>query len=135
MGIFMTNLKREIGKKSGKAIGNALYGKHADDLRMTKRVSWNNERHTSSASNANQSVIDYESIEKAKRKTLEHEHELSMLNSIIQIEFDVKDKYAIVKELTFLSSCIDLWLKTPNKNLRAAKSKFETGLALLNAVD
>ena len=35
---FFDNLGNEFGKKTGKAIGNKLYGKHADDIRLGARI-------------------------------------------------------------------------------------------------
>ena len=41
-----------------------------------------------------------------------------------------------MKELTTLASYIDLWLKGgAKKNLNVAKSKFDSGLAILTAID
>ena len=34
MGLFFKNLWAELGKKTGKAIGNKLYGAYADDKRV-----------------------------------------------------------------------------------------------------
>lgn len=56
MGKFWDNATKEFGKKTGKALGNKLYGKHADDVR--KRVTWSNESRTAKP------VIDHESIER-----------------------------------------------------------------------
>lgn len=136
---FMDNVGNEFGKKTGKAIGNKLYGKHADDIRMGSRidVSYNN----SSAQQQQQSQEDttnYEAIEKAKRKTLEYENNMQLLNNVISVEFNSNDKNAMIKELTTLSSYIDLWIKEStngNKNLNAAQSKFDAGLAIFCSVD
>lgn len=130
---FGDNFSNEFGKKTGKALGNMLYGKNADDNRETKNVNvkWNN---GSTGSNA-QDTTDYEAIERAKRKTLEKEQEAKFLENIISIEYDANNKDAIVKTLTSLSAYVDLWLKDSSKNAKVAKSKFDTGLAMLSAVD
>lgn len=60
MGKFWDNATKEFGKKTGKAIGNKLYGKHADDYR--KRVSFSG----SSNVTVTQPSIDYGAIEQAK---------------------------------------------------------------------
>lgn len=114
-------------KKTGKAIGNKLYGKHADDIRKRVAVSVNN----------NSATIDYDAIERAKQATLECEYHLNLLNTILNIDFKAKDVEGIIKNLTFLTSSIDLWLKQSDKkkSMQAARSQFNTGLAMLRAVN
>ena len=80
-------------------------------------------------------IADYEAMEKAKRETLKQEQESKFLESIINVEFDANDKDAIVKTLTSLSSYVDMWIKDSSKNANVARSKFDTGLAMLSAVD
>lgn len=127
MGNFWDNATKEFGKKTGKAIGNKLYGKHADDIRKRVAVSVNN----------NSATIDYDAIERAKQTTLECEYHLNLLNTILNIDFKAKDVEGIIKNLTFLTSSIDLWLKQSDKkkSMRAARSQFNTGLAMLRAVN
>lgn len=127
MGNFWDNATKEFGKKTGKAIGNKLYGKHADDIRKRVAVSVNN----------NSATIDYDAIERAKQATLECEYHLNLLNTILNIDFKAKDVEGIIKNLTFLTSSIDLWLKQSDKkkSMRAARSQFNTGLAMLRAVN
>lgn len=127
MGNFWDNATKEFGKKTGKAIGNKLYGKHADDIRKRVAVSVNN----------NSATIDYDAIERAKQTTLECEYHLNLLNTILNIDFKAKDVEGIIKNLTFLTSSIDLWLKQSDKkkSMQAARSQFNTGLAMLRAVN
>lgn len=129
MGKFWDNATKEFGKKTGKALGNKLYGKHADDVR--KRITWSNESRTAKP------VIDHESIERAKRSTLEYEHDTKLLDTIIAIEFNTKDVDGIIKNLTFLSSSVDSWLTISDKKKQtmAARSQFKTGLAVLAVVN
>ena len=130
MGNFWDNATKEFGKKTGKAIGNKLYGKHADDIRKRVAVSVNNNSVTPQS-------IDYDAIERAKQTTLECEYHLNLLNTILNIDFKAKDVEGIIKNLTFLTSSIDLWLKQSDKkkSMRAAISQFNTGLAMLRAVN
>lgn len=131
---FGDNFSKEFGKKTGKALGNMLYGKHADDYRTTKNlnVNW---RNGSNVSNMQHDTIDYAAIEKAKIETMKTEQESKFLENIVSIEYDVNDKDAIVKTLTSLSAYVDLWIKDSSKNANAARSKFDTGLAMLSAID
>lgn len=131
---FLDNLGNEFGRKTGKALGNKLYGRHADDLRIGSSAQTSYER--SSSSSIGQDFTDYEAIERAKRKTMEYEQNAQFLEDIIRIEFDSSNKESIIKELTTLASYIDLWLKGgAKKNLNVAKSKFDSGLAILTAID
>lgn len=136
---FFDNLGNEFGKKTGKAIGNKLYGKHADDVRVGSRIdlgiNYGNNSSNGSGGNVQRDTTDYEAMEKAKRETLKQEQESKFLESIINVEFDANDKDAIVKTLTSLSSYVDLWIKDSGKNANVAKSKFNTGLAMLSAID
>lgn len=129
---FFDNLGNEFGKKTGKAIGNKLYGKHAMDRRLEVNIGNNN---SNGGGNVQRDTTDYEAMEKAKRETLKQEQESKFLESIINVEFDANDKDAIVKTLTSLSSYVDLWIKDSSKNANVAKSKFDTGLAMLSAID
>ncbi len=138
---FFDNLGDEFGRKTGKALGNKLYGRHADDIRVGSRSEQNvnlNVNHGNSGfngGNVQRDTTDYEAMEKAKRETLKQEQESKFLESIINVEFDANDKDAIVKTLTSLSSYVDLWIKDSSKNANVARSKFDTGLAMLSAVD
>ena len=131
---FLDNLGNEFGRKTGKALGNKLYGRHADDLRIGSSAQTSYKR--SNSSSIGQDFTDYEAIERAKRKTMEYEQNAQFLEDIIRIEFDSSNKESIIKELTTLASYIDLWLKGgAKKNLNVAKSKFDSGLAILNSID
>lgn len=126
---FLDSVQNAFGKKTGNAIGNSLYGRHADDNRIGIRDD------TNRSQSVNQTEVDYVAIEREKRKTLVHEQNSKLLDSIISIEFSADNKNAVIKELTTLSTCVDLWLKESNKNLSVAKSKFDTGLAILSTID
>ena len=132
---FFDNLSNEFGRKTGKAIGNKLYGKHADDIRVGQNLNVNYGNNSNGGGNVQRDTTDYEAMEKAKRETLKQEQESKFLESIINVEFDANDKDAIVKTLTSLSSYVDLWIKDSGKNANVARSKFDTGLAMLSAVD
>lgn len=134
---FLDNFGNEFGKKTGKALGNKLYGKHADDVRRATRIDLNVNRNNNNSndSNVQRDTTDYEAMEKAKRKTLQQEQEAKFLESIINVEFDSNDKDGIIKTLTTLSAHVDLWTKESNKNANVARSKFDAGLAILSMID
>ena len=84
---FLDNLGNEFGRKTGKALGNKLYGRHADDLRIGSSAQTSYEH--SNGSSIGQALTDYEAIERAKRKTMEYEQNAQFLEDIIRIEFDL----------------------------------------------
>lgn len=129
---FFNNFSDEFGKKTGKALGNKLYGRHADDKRVgvRKALSINANGNTD-----NTQHVDYSKMEEAKRETLKQEQEFKLMETVINIEFDFNDKDSIIKTLTTLCSYVDLWIKESNKNANVAKSKFDAGLAILSTLD
>jgi len=149
MGFFKTTLD-EFGKKTGKALGNKLYGAYADDERVgVNRGKLKGESDgVKIASEIRQSEIKIEK-ERAKlereqveyerkqaeyeREQVENEKQRESFAEILNIELDQNNKEGLIKALTTLSVHIDLWKKTNNsdEHLIAAKSKFETGIALL----
>jgi len=135
---FWKNMTNEFGKKTGKAIGNKLYGANADD----KRIGINRGRSDDSGVNV-QVELKKAEIEKTqfqanlKRETIEFEKNQKLLDDVLNIEFDPTNKDGIIKNLTTLSSYIDLWAKNCNytEHQDAAISKYDSGLVLLNAID
>ena len=132
---FFDNLGNEFGKKTGKALGNKLYGRHADDIRYGSSVNLNANINNDSTTSKVRDAEDYEAIEAAKRETMKLEQDTKFLESIINVEFNSNDKDAVIKTLTTLSSYVDMWLKESNKNATVARSKFDTGLAILSSID
>lgn len=136
---FFDNLGNEFGKKTGKAIGNKLYGKHADDIRVASRsdinANINSQRNESSVKQREEDLEYLKEKERLRQETLKLEQNSKALNDIINIEFNPQYKDAIIKDLTMLSTTVDTMLKESNKNKAAAKSKFEAGLAMLSSID
>jgi multidrug efflux pump subunit AcrB len=135
---FWKNMTNEFGKKTGKAIGNKLYGAHADD----KRVGINRGRSDDSGLKV-QVELKKAEIENSQfkanleRETIEFEKNQKLLDNVLNIEFDPTNKDSIIRSLTTLSTYIDLWVKGGeyDTHLDAALSKYDSGLALLNAID
>lgn len=136
---FFDNLGNEFGKKTGKALGNKLYGKHADDIRIASRrdinANINSQGNEISVKRREEDLEYLKEKERIRQETLRLEQNTKVLNDIINIEFNPQDKEAIIKDLTMLSANVDVLLKESNKNKVAAKSKFEAGLAMLSSID
>ena len=136
MGFFKTAVN-EFGKKTGKALGNKLYGAYADDKRVgvnrgkLKKESDGVKIVTSESQNrtvraARESASD--KIERGKNQ--------KQLATVLNIELDPTNKNALIKSLTTLLVYADLWAKesSPDEHLIAAKSKFDAGVALLKTI-
>lgn len=132
---FFDNLGNEFGKKTGKAIGNKLYGKHADDIRVASRSDINANINSRGAKQCEEDLEYLKEKERIRQETLKLEQDTKVLNDIINIEFNPLDKDNIIKDLTTLSANVDTMLEESNRNKVAAKSKFEAGLAMLGSID
>jgi len=139
MGFFKTVFD-EFGKKTGKALGNKLYGAYADDERVgVNRGKLKEESDgVKIASEIRKSEFKIEK-ERAKleREQVENEKQQESLAEILNIELDPSNKEEFIKAITTLLVYVDLWGKTnsSDEHLIAAKSKFDTGIALLQATD
>jgi len=153
MGFFKTVFD-EFGKKTGKALGNKLYGAYADDERVgVNRGKLKGEsdgmkitseiRQSEIKIEKERAKLEREQIE-SKRKQAEYEREQikdekqrESLAEILNIELDPSNKEELIKTITTLLVYVDLWGKTnrSDEHLIAAKSKFDTGIALLQAAD
>ena len=109
-----------FGTKTGKAIGNKLYGSNADDYRIGTNRGGENENDLA-----------------LQEKVVKHGRNQKLLDDVLNLDLNPTDKDGIIKGLTTLSSYIDLWSKNEDseENIEAAVSKFDTGLALLSAID
>jgi len=139
MGFFKTAIN-EFGKKTGKALGNKLYGAYADD----KRVGINRGK-LKEESDGLKVVLKQQQAEAQnarfqadlKRETIEYEKNLRLFDDILNIEFEPANKDGIIKHLTTLSAYIDLWSRDTDlaEYHEVASSKYDVGVALLNAID
>ena len=137
---FFDNMMEEAGKKTGKAIGNKLFGQYADDYRI--RVADGGS--TESDSKSLKAVAKIE----AKTKKEEREAEMEMHEKEKEAEF-MKE----LRELSFNASDIDYNInvlsqlvslmesanseddETKESIIALATSKFDTGLAICRAIN
>jgi len=120
---FLEKAANEFGKKTGKALGNKLYGANADDRRV--------------GINRGSSLEAQQAEAAVKMRQMEYEKNQKMLDEVLNVEFDPTNKDGIIRGLTTLSSYIDLWIKSGDckEHLDAALSKYDSGLALLSTID
>lgn len=144
---FLSNLADEAGKKTGKAIGNKLFGRYADDLRIGVGDLDNG------ASFAKAEVKKVKAEAKEKRKELKLQEQLntkkSLQNKIDEIQsmvFDTQSVKANINAMMQLSSIIesyddeiDIWDEDKNtlreQLFKSAQSKFNMGINLCKAID
>jgi len=139
---YLTNLV----KKTGKAIGNKLYGAYADD----KRIGINRGKLKGESDGLKISKSYLKEDAEEEERTLQFETETRMhgeiereigkqeeMRDVINIKLDPSKPKNLVESLAKLSSYVDLHIATatPDDYCKAAKSKFEMGLAMLQAVN
>jgi len=137
---FWDNLTKEFGKKTGKAIGNRLYGAYADDRRVG--INRGKLKGESDGLKISKSIIQEQAKEEEKVRIYEERVRDSnkkdgMLGDVINIKLDPSNPKTLVESLAKLSSYVDLHISTatPDDYCKAAKSKFEMGVAMLQAVN
>ena len=160
MGFFKT-FKNEFGKKTGKALGNKLYGAYADDKRVgvnrgklkgesdgvkiTSEIRQAEMALEKERTKYNKKQAEYERKQaeyereqtEYERGQVEYEKNQKLLSDVLNIDLDPTQKNSLIKSLTALSVYVDLWEKesNPDEHLIAAKTKFDTGVAMLQAID
>ena len=141
---FLKNMFNEAGTKTGKAIGNKLFGSYANDLNIGISGSQD-----VSAKDEVQATMKIEMVRARHEKELQElqyaqqrdkeqrARELQIEDEIMNIEFgnDKDDTIAkLAKLLSILKSNSNTNYKTVNI-LELAKTKFDIGLALLRSMD
>jgi len=145
---FLKNVTTEFGKKTGKALGNKLYGAYADDKRVgVNRGKLKGESDGLKIAMENQNrQAQREHDREMRQAQIEYEREIhqaqiererGMFDGVLNIGLDPRNKDALIESLTTLSVFVDMWAKdsNPDEHLTAAKSKFDTGVAMLQAID
>ena len=134
---FFNNVVDEFGKKTGKAIGNKLYGSNADDIRIGGSIGSGggggaNSEAQARAAEAAARTAEIEAkmeVEREKRRELEEKN-------ILDIEFDTNDIDSINKTMFALSAKIEAWIDKKSSNLyNAGLAKFKNGLEILQFAD
>jgi hypothetical protein len=158
---FFKSFKTEFGKKTGKALGNKMYGAYADDKRIgvnrgklkgeSDGVKITSEiRQSEVALEREQTKYEREQLKyereqaeyerkqaEYEREQVEYEKEQKQLADVLSIKLNPKNKAALIESLTNLSVFVDKGMRenSADEYLIAAKSKFDTGVAMLQAVD
>lgn len=146
---FLSNLADEAGKKTGKAIGNKLFGRYADDLRIGVGDL------DDGASSAKAEAKKVKAEGKEKRKELKLQEQLNtkkdlrkQINEVQSMVFDTQNVKANINVMMQLASIIDsagedyandIWDESEcnlqKQLLDTAQSKFNMGINLCKAID
>ena len=147
---FLSNLADEAGKKTGKAIGNKLFGRYADDIRVGYGEIGENKE---SSAKAEVKKVKVEAKERRKDVKLQEQFKLKdnirqQINEIQAMVFDTESVKANINAMMRLSSIIESadtsdidtsWDEEKNtlqkQLLGSAQSKFNMGLELCRAID
>ena len=134
---FFNNVVDEFGKKTGKAIGNKLYGSNADDIRIGGSIGSGSGGGANSEAQARAAEAAARKAELEAKLDFEREQikELEVQN-ILNIEFDASDIESINKTLFALSAKIEAWIDKKDSPLcDAGLAKFKNGLEILQFTD
>ena len=124
---FWGNLANEAGKKTGKAIGNAVFGKHAADQVIDVNGGISN------GAGGQQDAIKeaYAAQEIEERREL-----LSRENEIMNLEFSDSDIQYNYRLLFKLIPMIESYYKQNEKRMyEGTRSKYESGLLMCQMLD
>lgn len=131
MGFFKTTFN-EFGKKTGKALGNKLYGAYADD----RRVGVNRGKLKGESDGLKITTSEkQQSIRQTNIKEVEKQNQ-KLFDKILKIELNPNSKDSLIKSLTTLSTYVELGMKEglSDECFVLAKSKFNDGAAMLQAI-
>lgn len=129
---FWGNLADEAGKKTGKAIGNSLFGSAAADqtININGNVKGGRSDDGDDDDNDSGSKIEDQIRLETHRKNQEKEEEL------LNMEFDNADIQHNYKLLFKLMPMVDAYVKNDDKELyQLARSKYESGLMMCQMLD
>ena len=132
---FFNNVVDEFGKKTGKAIGNKLYGSNADDIRIGGSIGSGGGANGEAQARAAEAAARKAEIE-AKMNLEREQREKLEVQNILDIEFDANDIDSINKAMFALSAKIEAWIDKKSSNLyNAGLAKFKNGLEILQFAD
>lgn len=132
---FWDSMMDEAGSKTGKAIGNAIFGKMGADQTINLQGDFNggSDRETDIS---DQLKLQKQNIE-MQAEIRENERNQKILDDIMLLEFDAENVANNVKILTKLSSMIDIWIKDEDmiSFYEVAITKFDMGLLVSQTID
>lgn len=132
---FWDSMMDEAGSKTGKAIGNAIFGKKGADQTINLQGGFDGGSNRGTDI-SNQLELQKQNIE-MQAEIRENERNQKILDDIMLLEFDAENVANNVKILTKLSSMIDIWIKDEDmiSFYEVAITKFDMGLLVSQTID
>ncbi|MDL2241085.1 hypothetical protein LJC69_05615 [Bacteroidales bacterium OttesenSCG-928-K22] len=132
MGFFKTAFN-EFGKKTGKALGNKMYGAYADD----RRVGVNRGKLKGESDGLRITTEDNKRNIRSENDEIGYDQNQKLLEEILSIELNPNNKNSLIKSLTTLSAYVELGMNenSSDEYFKIAKSKFDIGIAMLQSVE
>lgn len=120
---FFKNMANEFGTKTGKAIGNKLYGKHADDYRIGMG--------DRSSPQTNRMQIERECREEKEREEYQRKNELK--ESITTVSFDVSNSTDFIKQMFSIATRGETAINEGDKETyNVCVAKIKEGVSILS---
>jgi len=155
---FFKSLTTEFGKKTGKALGNKLYGSYADDRRVgvnrgklkgqsdgLRITSSHNQQIAAAAIPTDQPVVIPTETATKVSDTLtptqvsenKSEKKQELFDTLLNVDLEPNNKDQLIKSLTQLLVYLEIKAKnnSDEDHFLVAKSKFDAGLAMLQIID
>lgn len=130
---FWGSLADAAGEKTGKAIGNAVFGKKAADQVIDVRGSVNND------GGKQQVVVEKKDAVQeayATQQVEEHRNKLTRKDEIIDLEFSDSDIQQNYRQLFKLIPMVESYYKQQESDIyELARSKYESGLLMCQMMD
>lgn len=124
---FLSSLFDEAGKKTGSAIGNKLFPKSTDYIRLGELGDSYEER--------------IEAEKQAAMERIEMESQAEQLSELLRIQFDAHDINHNIAQLTQIAAILDSlpsWLQRSDlehKIYKMAQSKLRTGIEICKSIE
>ncbi len=144
---FFNNLANEAGRKTGKALGNMIFGKHANDINIGINHGEGDDPAVQVARERRRAVEE-EASARQEEMRLSHKHQIAaqvrsdnerVKREILAIKFDPRDTDRLVGDLTQLAAIRDAHSAHGNSDSDAiiamSLAKFDAGLSMLQAVE
>lgn len=124
---FFKSLIEEAGRKTGGAIGNKLFPKSTDYIRLGE------------LGDAREKRLKEES--RAQRRKLEMDHQLTLQEALLELQFDQRDLEHNLSVLTRIAAILDSlpgkWERSEleQTTFKMAKSLMVSGIAICKGID
>lgn len=139
---FWSNLADEAGKKTGKAIGNSIFGDAAADQTINIKGGVNGGGEGGEAPTRSRGMLSQRMDAETQMEMATRKNNMNRENELLKLEFDDSDVQNNYKILFKLMSMTDAWVKnswdenSETHNLyELARSKYDAGVLMCQMMD